>query len=112
METLLSDQRKRIVRKDEATKSGKQTDKTKTIDDLAAAFIDPDTNESILPGEAVEFGDYEDPTEMSNILRKYMPDVYKKLEWDKNKTAKTQRVVSIEPKQVNGTYVIWVKRLL
>jgi len=102
----------RIVKAEEVSKTSSPTRKQLQITELQKRFIDPDTNEPIQVGEAVEFSGWDTLNEGLTWLKYYIPDTYKALGWGKEKSNKSQKVVSYEDHSKDGEVLIWVVRLM
>lgn len=111
----LSELEVRIVRKDEVGK-GRPNNRTKplVVREFAKKFIDPETQQPIQVGEAIEVGPYETKEEGTNWFKYYLPDTYKELQWgaEKNKAGKLKSPVAVVPlPSRDGKYYFWIVRV-
>lgn len=106
----------RIIPKEEVSKasSNKKTKPLK-VEKIAAKFINPETEQPIQVGEAVEAGPFDSEEEGRNWLKYYLPDVYKhemlNFGKEKNKGGKTKSPFSIDPKPRDGKFYFWIIRI-
>ncbi len=106
----------RIISSEEVSRlsSGKKV-KPIMVEKIAEKFINPETQEPIQVGEAVEAGPFDSEEEGRNWMKYYLPDVYKheKLQFgkEKNKSGKTKSPFSVDPKPRDGKWYFWIIRV-
>jgi hypothetical protein len=109
----VADLKWRIVPSDEVKSVPRVRRKDQEILDLQTKFVNPDTEQHITVGEAVEAGPFDSVEEGRNWFRYYMPDAYKQMNWGKlkDKSNKTRSPIAIEPHtKEDGKVYIWVIR--